>query len=375
MIKFDDYVLLIVDEAHRSVGNYAYTFIAENYMKGAKKPLLIALTASPGGKISRIDEIKKNLFIQAVEFRSEKDSDVSNYIMDREMNKIEIELPQNYLAAKEILVGIISKKMDVLFSMGAIKTKKFSKTMLIELQKFYSIKAQQTKNPTLYAGISKIAQVIKLDYCLELLETQGSAPLRDYIKKLKGENTKASNTILADPSFIGFSKRVEFLGDHPKMAKLQEIVKSEVKDKVIIFTQYRATASDICLALKKIEGIKPVMLIGQKSGLTQKEQVRAIRDFEDGFFNVLICTSIGEEGLDIKGVGSAIFYEPVPSEIRSIQRRGRVARLVKGRIYVLVTKETRDEAYYWTAYHKEKKMSQNLSEGVKQARFSPLDLE
>jgi Fanconi anemia group M protein len=164
-------------------------------------------------------------------------------------------------------------------------------------------------------------------------------------------------------------KRAESLGSHPKVAKLQEIVVKEVKDKIIIFTQYRATASDIYFELKSIEGVKPVMLIGQKSGLTQKEQVGVIRDFEDGFFNVLICTSIGEEGLDIKGVGSAVFYEPVPSEIRSIQRRGRVARLVEGRIYVLVTKGTRDEAYYWTAYHKEKKMGQNLSEDSKQARL------
>ncbi|MGC9310619.1 MAG: helicase-related protein, partial [Candidatus Aenigmatarchaeota archaeon] len=127
------------------------------------------------------------------------------------------------------------------------------------------------------------------------------------------------------------------------------------------FTQYRATANMIFKKLKSAEGIKPVILIGQKSGLTQKEQVRVIRDFEDGFFNVLLCTSIGEEGLDIKGVGTAIFYEPVPSEIRNIQRRGRVARLTKGKLYVLVTKGTRDEAYYWTAYHKEKKMGRSLA--------------
>jgi ERCC4-related helicase len=369
LINFDDYILLVVDEAHRSVGNYAYTFIAENYMRTSKNPLLIAMTASPGGNISRIDEIKKNLFISAVEFRSEKDSDVSQYVMDREVNKIEINLPENYLEAKKIIEGIISTKMDALLNMGAIKTKKFSKTMLLNLQNYYSVKARETKNPMLFAGISKIAEVIKLDYCLELLETQGSAPVREYFKKLKSEKTKASGSMLSNPSFIGFSEIVENLGPHPKVEKLKEIVIKEVGGKVIIFTQYRATASDIFSELKKLDGIKPVMLIGQKSGLTQKEQVRVIRDFEDGFFNVLICTSIGEEGLDIKGVGSAVFYEPVPSEIRSIQRRGRVARLVEGRIYVLVTKNTRDEAYYWTAYHKEKKMGQNLSEGAKQTKL------
>jgi len=374
LIKFDDFVLLIVDEAHRSVGNYAYTFIAENYIRNAKKPLIVALTASPGGQAARIEEIKKNLFIDSVEFRSEKDSDVSKYVMEREVNTIEITLPPDYLEAKKIIEEIISKKMDALFNMGAIRTKKFSKKMLLELQNFYSKKARVVRNPKLFMAVSKIAELIKLDYCLELLETQGSVQLKEYIKKLKIEGTKASNSIMANPSFISFAGKVENLGHHPKMAKVGDLVMRELSGKVIIFTQYRATASEIFSALKKIEGVKPVMLIGQKLGLTQKEQVRVIRDFEDGFYNVLICTSIGEEGLDIKGVGTAIFYEPVPSEIRNIQRRGRVARLTEGKIYVLVTKGTRDEAYYWTAYHKEKRMGRNLSEEGKQAKFSSEDL-
>lgn len=375
LIKFDDFILLIVDEAHRSVGNYAYTFIAENYIRNSKKPLLVALTASPGGKAARIDEIKKNLFIDAVEFRSEKDSDVSKYVMEREVNIVEITLPPDYIDAKKIIDEIISKKMDALFNMGAIRTKKFSKKMLIELQNFYSKKASVSRNPKLFMAVSKIAELIKLDYCLELLETQGSLQVREYLTKLKNEGTKASKSIMANPNFLVFAKIVHNLGPHPKMARLSDLVIREAKNKVIIFTQYRSTANEIFSALKKIEGLKPVMLIGQKSGLTQKEQVRVIRDFEDGFYNILICTSIGEEGLDIKGVETAIFYEPVPSEIRNIQRRGRVARLSEGKIYVLVTKGTRDEAYYWTAYHKEKKMSRNLSEGVKQARFDPAEFK
>ncbi|MBN2094641.1 MAG: DEAD/DEAH box helicase family protein [Candidatus Aenigmarchaeota archaeon] len=373
ILNFEDFVLLIVDEAHRSVGNYAYTYIAENYMGRAKNPLLIALTASPGGRVARVEEIKKNLFIESVEFRSEKDSDVSQYVKDREMNTVQVELPAEYLEAKKLLQEIISSKSDTLCSMGAVPTKKFSKKMLLEFQNFYAKKASQTKNPRLFQAMSKIAELIKLDYCLELLETQGAAPLREYLKKLKTESTKASASMLNNPKFMGFLKRAENLPDHPKMNELEKIVKSEIEKKVIVFTQYRATASDILFNLKRIEGVKPALLIGQKSGLTQKEQVSVIRDFEDGFFNVLICTSIGEEGLDIKGVGTAVFYEPVPSEIRSIQRRGRVARLVEGKLYVLVAKDTRDEAYYWTAYHKEKKMSRSLGGEKEQAKLGDFE--
>jgi Fanconi anemia group M protein len=74
----------------------------------------------------------------------------------------------------------------------------------------------------------------------------------------------------------------------------------------------------------------------------------------------LCSTSIGEEGLSLPAVDMVIFYEPVPSEIRTIQRRGRTARTRPGRVIFLITKGTRDEGYYWSAYHKERKMRRIL---------------
>ena len=71
-------------------------------------------------------------------------------------------------------------------------------------------------------------------------------------------------------------------------------------------------------------------------------------------------TSISEEGLDLPKVDYAIFYEAVPSEIRAIQRRGRVGRQSTGKIIFLLTKGTRDESYYWSAFHKEKRMKSIL---------------
>ena len=43
--------------------------------------------------------------------------------------------------------------------------------------------------------------------------------------------------------------------------------------------------------------------------------------FKQGEINIICATSIAEEGLDIPEVNSVIFYEPIPSAIRSIQRR------------------------------------------------------
>ena len=78
--------------------------------------------------------------------------------------------------------------------------------------------------------------------------------------------------------------------------------------------------------------------------------------FRDGVFNVLIATSVAEEGLDIPKVDIVMFYEPIPSVIRFIQRKGRTGRLEKGKVVIFVTKKTRDEGYLWSAKNKEKKM-------------------
>ena len=66
--------------------------------------------------------------------------------------------------------------------------------------------------------------------------------------------------------------------------------------------------------------------------------------------------------MDIPKVELVIFYEPVPSAIRSIQRRGRTARLEKGKVKILITKNTRDEVYHWASIHKEKRMYKALKE-------------
>jgi ERCC4-related helicase len=99
--------------------------------------------------------------------------------------------------------------------------------------------------------------------------------------------------------------------------------------------------------------------VGDK-GQRQKEQVGVLQRFREGEFNVLVATSVGEEGLDVTSTDLVVFYEPVPSEIRSIQRKGRTGRKSSGRVVIFVTKGTRDQAYYYSSLNKEKQMKSRL---------------
>jgi Fanconi anemia group M protein len=157
--------------------------------------------------------------------------------------------------------------------------------------------------------------------------------------------------------------------EHPKIDELIKIVKrqldSKPSSKIIIFTHYRDTSSYIVDKLNDIKNAKPVRFIGQAGkdgdkGLTQKQQASIIKKFREDTYNVLIATSVAEEGLDIPSTDLVVFFEPVPSEIRAIQRRGRTGRKMPGNVIILITKGTPDEGYYWSSKRKEKRMRSEL---------------
>jgi len=66
--------------------------------------------------------------------------------------------------------------------------------------------------------------------------------------------------------------------------------------------------------------------------------------------------------LDLPEVSVVIFYEPIPSAIRKIQRTGRTARLKPGKVITLLTKKTKDEVNFWVSAQKEKKMYKVLDD-------------
>ena len=161
--------------------------------------------------------------------------------------------------------------------------------------------------------------------------------------------------------------------EHPKIEELAALIENQMKEnsnsKIIIFCQFRETASSIVSRINSLQLVKAKVFVGQAkkvdSGLSQKEQKKVIEEFRNGEINIIVATSIGEEGLDIPEVSAVIFYEPIPSAIRKIQRAGRTARLSPGKLIIMMTKDTRDIAFHYASSFKEKKMYKSL-ELVKQ---------
>ncbi len=369
-----DVTLLIIDEAHRAVGNYSYVFIATRYMETANDPLILAMTASPGSSQEKIADIIDNLHIKHFETRNETDSDVAPYIHDKEIEYLYVNLPDDLRASLNVLNNLVDDRISILkeagyFFSGSSLSMKVMKELNVQIQEKIAQKDAEG-----FTGASIFAECMKLRHAISLAGTQGSLVLKRYLDKLLAEGrsggSKAAQRLSQDESFQGLIEvsnewNEEF---HPKMLLLpsliDEIIMENPDTGIIIFASYRDTVQIIVDTLNG-HGISAERFVGQakkdmEKGLSQKEQIETIRRFKEREFKVLVATSVGEEGLDIPATDVIIFYEPVPSGIRSIQRKGRTGRHNTGRIIVLVTKKTNDEAALYVSKSREKGMGREM---------------
>ena len=383
-IDLSNVALLIFDECHRAVGNYSYVYIAEKYAEQAKELLVLGITASPGSDKEKIKEICTSLGVKRVESRTEYDHDVAPYVFKKGFEWRGIDVPEEIKKQKRVLDEVLEERINELQRLGFIRKKSgrdISKTDLLKLRMLIEAQLAKQKHADYYKALSLQAEVMKIKHAIELIETQGIFALRRYFDRLRTEalsegGSKAAKRLLKDNKFVDAMFAVaSYDGEHPKLNVLIELLREEIRvnpsTRIIVFTNYRDTAEMIISALHDLksekEGIKPVKFIGQASkgedkGLKQKEQVEIINKFKEGVFNVLIATSVAEEGLDIPATDLVLFYEPIPSAIRSIQRKGRTARKKVGKVIVLIAKGTRDEAYYWLSRSKEREMRRRISE-------------
>jgi ERCC4-related helicase len=371
-----DVTLMVVDECHRAVGNYAYVFLAQRYLSTADTPLLLAMTASPGGAQEKVQEVCSNLGIEHVETRTENDPDVSPYVFERDLEYISIDLPPDLKSAIQIINGLIEERLVLLGSLHFTVPKRDKLTM----KALNAINAQiqqriANRDPAGYSAASVYAECMKLKHAVTLAESQGSGPLKGYLAKLIAEGTgpggsKASQRLAADQSFRElFGRSGEWTKElHPKaeitLGLVREQLNAHPESRIILFATYRDTVQ-LLVDFLSANGIACERFVGQatkdaEKGLSQKKQIAALNRFREGEFKVLIATSVGEEGLDVPSTDMVIFYEAVPSEIRSIQRKGRTGRSRAGRVVVLVTKGTSDEIFRHVSLAKEKMMHKSM---------------
>lgn len=386
LYSLNEVSLLVIDEAHRCLKNYDYTKVVDYYKRQSPIQIqrILGLTASPGSDPEIIKQICEHLNISEIESRTRHSDDVKPYLQELEFNKIEVEFPKEFIEIKVLLQGIWDNCVNKLKERNILHGPANKITLLKLQQRLFS--SISSGNMAAFSAVSLTAQAIKVSHALELLETQTLSGLHEYfqnmINQAREQKSKAVQILVKTPEFnaanISLAHLLAKKVEHPKLQALSDLVKSEFNEtpnaKIIVFSQFRETASKISQTLNQIPNLKASIFIGQtkksdtkgiSTGFSQKEQREILDKFRAGEINVLCATSIGEEGLDIPEVNAVVFYEPIPSAIRKIQRTGRTARLAPGKLFILITKETRDEINHYASNAREKKMHKAL-ETIKQ---------
>ncbi|HET7324412.1 MAG TPA: DEAD/DEAH box helicase [Halococcus sp.] len=366
---------LTFDECHRASGDYAYNYIAERYHADAEAPLVTGMSASPGGDEEAIRSVCENLGLATVAVMTEDDADVSRYTHNTDVEWERVTLPDEILAIRNALVGVIEDRLKSLKELGVTRATSADisqhdlNRIRGELQKL--IDNDQSKG---YEGMSIHAEVMKLRRAVTLAETQSIESLRRYFERQRNAArssgaSKASQRFVSEAKVRDAMERTETYDDlHPKFRRarilLAQCLGIENGERVIVFTESRDTAETLTEFLGAHFETRKFVGQGDKEGsdgMTQKEQQETLDAFREGEFEVLVSTSVAEEGLDVPEVDLVLFYEPVPTAIRSIQRKGRTGRQTEGRVMVLLAEDTRDEAYFWKSRHEQSRMTEELA--------------
>ncbi len=375
--------LLVIDEAHHASGKHAMAQVADLYLKQSNQGLILGATASPGSTDKAIINLINRIGSSNI-FSMEKNNPlVKPYVSQLESIIITMDLPKKLedlsIPLKKWLEEMVEqlRRVGVYLHKGVITTSGLNDSMR-RASFLIDRKSQHGWN-----SMKLIADSIRVLQLINLITTQGIISTRNYMRRIIGQfenGEKKLSRLVNKKEFIDLKQEISNMHEiHNKMEKVVQLVKEQInldnQSRIIVFASLRDSVKNIAITLNGIEGINAVPFIGQSSrgadeGMSQKKQISTLDDFREGKLNVLVATSVGEEGLDIPSADRVIFYEPVASEIRTIQRRGRTGRHRSGYVFVLVSKDTKDEGIRFAANAKENRMYRILNKVKNQKRLS-----
>lgn len=394
-------VLLVVDEAHRATGGYAYVEVV-NFLKRFNPSFrVLALTATPGASIEKVQEVIDGLGISRVEIRTEESIDIRQYVHSRKIETILFDNSDEMVMVMELFSKALQPVLDKLTGMNAYWARDPMTLTPYGCNqartRWMSSDAGRKANMGVKGMVNTIFSLLaSLSHGIELLKFHGIGPFYRKVLAFRNElhgnekkGGKYARQINDSEPFQTMMSRVQiwinhedFVG-HPKLEYLQSVVMNHFLDagdgqgasdpsstRVMVFSHYRDSAEEIARVLKRNEPmIRPHVFVGQASskgsdGMDQKKQLDIIKKFQTGIYNTLVATSIGEEGLDIGEVDLIVCYDASASPIRMLQRMGRTGRKRAGNIVVTLMKGKEEENFI-KAKDNYEKMQKEIASGTR----------
>jgi Fanconi anemia group M protein len=376
LVRLEEFALLVFDECHRSRSRYAYTRLAEECIRRCPYPLILALTASPGSEEDKVVEVVRNLWIEQVVWMSEEDEEVSKYIPGIRVGWVRVKLPAEYEMIRDEIKRMIESVISRLRESGLLRMpmEAVNRKVLVGLMNRIRAEIDSGVKGSNIHYMTLLSAALSLYHAQELIESQHVYSLKHYLEEISRSELRSHKIIASTPDFRDLVRMVsQCTVDHSKVDALASTLEAHFAekpgDRVLVFANIRSTAEVLVDRLRD-RGYRAALFIGRAEGkhgprMSQEEQMRTLKAFREGVYNVLVATSVGEEGLDIPECGLVVFYEPAVSGIRYIQRRGRTGRKLPGKAVILVTDKTVDEYYFREGYRRARRMDKILQQATK----------
>ncbi len=328
-----DYDLIIIDEAHKLKNNKTKNY---EFVQNLKKKFCLLLTATPIQ--NRIDEIFNLVSLL-------KPGHLGNQENFEELFGKRSSSIDDHEHLKELVnkVMIRNRRDDT----GIEWTKRKVETIPIEFseteQELYDAISAYRSSFSGFASSMFSILTLQREAC-----SSREAVYFTLKKMLEKKNEDASSTTPND-MVLWLMKKVEQVTQNSKAEKAVELIK-QIDDKVIIFTEYRATQMYLQWFLKQ-NGISSVPFRGG----FKRGKKDWMRELFKGKFQVLIATEAGGEGINLQFCNHIINYDLPWNPMRLEQRIGRIHRLGQEKdvhIYNFATKNTVEEHILKLLYEK-----------------------
>ncbi|KAI0385350.1 hypothetical protein F5Y04DRAFT_245634 [Hypomontagnella monticulosa] len=384
-VRIDRLSLIVFDEAHNCRGKHAGAKIMaryhENKAAGLLVPSILGLTASPiiRSKVDSLEEIERTLDAVCKTPTIHRDQ-LTSVVKRPKMYRLFYSQP-DYIRPTSNMNSLSSAyySLDIYKDPTIIRLQRDdTERSRIELKKALQNRDTYVFNQlqSLWRKSTEIQRELgswAADYFLHVTITQFVTSIKKNDSWLQGWEMKEKQYLAAALETVKISAPPPFKDDASSV---------DISDKVTVLTQQLSRAADGTIGIIFVREVATVAMlshilsvhpsiknrfrtgtmIGSSNYSGRKRDIGTLKrasdyqdleDFRSGKLDILIATSVLEEGIDVPACNLVICFDRPDNLKAFIQRRGR-ARMRESKLILLLDNPTY-QVDEWTAYEEEMK--------------------
>ena len=313
------YGIVIADECQGYIGETdGYSILLSAKACGAR---ILALSATPQLHApKRLAELRK-VFDQ-IEVFSVEDPEIRRYVPERVVFQVMVYAPASLLRVYTQLGKVIQAYQR-------------------RIREIYGPEHLRTycKEHGLCVGLLAL-KVLKF----RLVEDGASSVLRYGTWKIK-DLRRPRKDLEGKTIYQLYQEALKKSFNHKIFAAMR-VLRQEFFEKAIVFMESVEAAKQLGTMLQKSYGMEDVAVLVGKGSMSMEQQASALMQFRERA-RILVCTSVGEEGLDIPTADIEVWVDPPSNPKKWIQRFGRILRQPGdkklARTYALISTRTHEK--------------------------------